>query len=91
MRIYLHGDKAAKQASFPFSVNPGLSGMIAADDLPLAWKEHGEPKEFKIDFKFGAAEVDDMLGRWLIKNGMAFDRPGTAPKFDLKKMIRGWL
>jgi hypothetical protein len=91
MKIFLHGDKAAKQSTYQFNVNPGKSGLIAADDLPSAWKDGDEPREFKIQFHFGEATVDDQLGRWLILHGMCHDRAGTAPKVDLRKLIRGWL
>jgi hypothetical protein len=90
--IYLHGDKPAKQSVFPFSVNPGLSGLISSDDLPLAWQENGSPKEFKLAFAFGECEVDEQLGRWLVKHGMAHTHPAKAtPKIlgQLAKLIRG--
>jgi hypothetical protein len=91
MKVYLHGDKEIKQQAFRFTVSPGMSGLIAADDLPTEWKDGDRPREFALTFKFGETECDDLLARWLLKHGMVHDRPGTAPKIDLKKLIRGWL
>jgi hypothetical protein len=91
VRIYLHGDKPTKQPAFRFTVCPGLSGLIAEDDLPSEWKDGDRPREFALTFKFGEAECDDQLARWMLKHGMCHDRPGAAPKLDLKKIIRGWL
>jgi hypothetical protein len=92
VKVYLHGDREIKQQLFKYSINPGLSGLIAEDDLPREWKIGDEPREFKIEFSFGCAEVDDMLGRWLIKHQMVHDRPGKAPPKivgALARLIRG--
>jgi hypothetical protein len=91
VKVYLHSAKETQQPVFRYSVNPGKSGLIAEADLPHAWRDGDEPREFVLNFKFGCAEVDDALGLWLLKHQMVHDRAGTAPKLDLKKIIRGWL
>jgi hypothetical protein len=86
MKVYLHATKETQQPVFQFNVNPSASGFINESDVPSAWKG----KEFKLAFAFGECEVDDTPGLWLLKHQMVHDRAGTAPKLDLKKMIRGW-
>jgi hypothetical protein len=96
MLVYLTSLKERKQSSFWFSVNPGRSGLMKAAEVPAEWKEpDGEFKEFKIEYKYGRAEVDEQLGEWLVKHGMAHKSSlirttGKSILGGLAQTIRGY-
>jgi hypothetical protein len=67
MRLYLYGDVAEK--SVP---SLRLATQTLGGELPAAWTfAGGRPKQFEIAFAFGAAEVGDDLGRYMVERGIA--------------------
>lgn len=96
MLVYLNGSKERKQASFAYSVNPGESGLMRPADVPAEFKNaDGTNKEFKLEFKYGRAEVDEQLGEWMVKHGMVHKSSliratGKSMLGGLAQTIRGY-
>jgi hypothetical protein len=93
MRIFLYSDSAEKAASYIVHAAPAgdTDWPGYSPDMPAAWiNRDGAPVRFEVDFKFGAAEVPDELGRYMVARGIAhsnramrkvrqlFDRAGNA-------------
>lgn len=67
MRLYLYGDAAEK--SVP---SLRLATQTLGGELPAPWTfAGGRPTQFEIAFAFGAAEVRDDLGRYMVERGIA--------------------
>ena len=73
MKIYLHSDRAERMATYTVHVSPaGDTGFVKDSEMCEGWKlPDGTAKQFPIDFAFGAAEVDDSLGRYMVARGIA--------------------
>jgi hypothetical protein len=74
MRVFLYSDNAEKSAKYTAHVCPAgdkdWEGYSA--DMPASWTERdGNRKRFEIRFTWGAAEVPDELGRYMIERGIA--------------------
>lgn len=81
MFVFIHGDgtRPAPELHFMF-VTPG--GHLENTELPISWVDSmNRPKTFELRFVGGRAEVDDQLGSYLIKNGLA--KESGAPLFRL--------
>jgi hypothetical protein len=93
MKVFLYSSSAEKAASYIVHASP--AGDTDWDgyspDFPAAWTNRdGAPVRFEVDFKFGAAEVPDELGKYMVARGIAhssraarkirqlFDRAGNA-------------
>ena len=85
MKVYLHSASAEKSTHYVVNVAPaGDTDFVKAADILDEWKHaDGRPKQFEIVFKYGAAEVPDALGKYMVapRNG----GPGIAHKH------RDWL
>jgi hypothetical protein len=73
MRVYYHSERAQSSASYPVTVSPaGDTAFVKGVDVLEDWRlADGRPKQFEIVFKFGAAEVDDALARYMVTRGIA--------------------
>lgn len=75
MKLYLHSENAEKSAQYPVIVAPaGDDEFISAAkaEKHKDWKNaKGDPVQFKIVFKFGVAEVQDELARYMLERGIA--------------------
>jgi len=73
MKVYISGDKPRAQASFFMSVAPAAT--VRNQEVPEHWvQQEGDkivPVQFNIEFKYGEAEVEDTLARYLIDQGLA--------------------
>jgi hypothetical protein len=70
MIVYSKGEKAALQSSFLLSVCPARH--LEGQELPAEWvTDKNEPIDFNIEFVYGRAEVEENLGRYLVKHGFA--------------------
>lgn len=65
MKIYLHSDRAERNAKYTVHVSPaGDAGFVREVDMRDDWKlPDGTPKQFAIDFAFGVAQVEDLLAK----------------------------
>jgi hypothetical protein len=73
MQVYYRSERAEQSASYPVTVSPaGDTAFVKSVDVLDDWRlADGRPKQFEIVFKFGAAEVDDALGRYMVARGIA--------------------
>ena len=73
MKIYLHSDRAERNAKYTVHVSPaGDTGFVNSNDVRDDWKlPDGSRERFPIDFAFGSAEVDDAIGRYMVARGIA--------------------
>lgn len=71
MHVFIHGDGVRPPPATHFMmVCP--AGHLTNTEMPLGWVDQmNRPKEFQIVFTHGRAEVDDEMGRYLTKNGLA--------------------
>jgi hypothetical protein len=68
MKVYTTGTKPARQPSFIMSIAPAAT---VSGDVPSNWvDDKNNPVQFNIEFKFGEAEVEDGLGKYLVENGL---------------------
>lgn len=69
MKVYQQGPRTG---IFEMEVCPG--GHLPVGDCPSDWfrKDDGRPIAFLVQFVDGVAKVDDRLGRYMLKHGMAF-------------------
>lgn len=75
MRVYLHSDAAERSASYVVNVSPaGDLEFISAEKAALnpQWTNaDGNPKQFQLNFVFGALEVEDSMAVYLVTRGIA--------------------
>jgi hypothetical protein len=68
--VFIHGDGERPPPAMHF-----MMATPAADiqgEVPASWVDTlNRPKEFQLQFVHGRAEVDDELGKYLIKKGYA--------------------
>ncbi|MDR3473347.1 MAG: hypothetical protein P4M09_16935 [Devosia sp.] len=68
MKVYLPGTGAKNSRSHMLSVAPAAD---TRGEVPVDWvTADNEPVQFRIEFAYGAAEVDDRLGKYLIERGI---------------------
>jgi hypothetical protein len=67
--VFLHGDGVRQPpANHYMFVTPAAQNT----EVPADWIDTlNRPKEFQLHFVHGRAEVDDILGRYLLKHGLA--------------------
>ena len=70
MKVYATGEKAAVQKSYIISICPAKH--LEGQEVPSDWvDDKNVPLEFNVEFVYGAAEVSDSIGKYLIKHQMA--------------------
>ena len=71
MFVYLVGQKERRNPSHFLHVAPAFA-PVEGLKTPSHWFDRdGNPETLKVEFKFGAAEVENVLGEWLISTGTA--------------------
>jgi hypothetical protein len=69
MKVYIAGEKPARQASFIMSIAPAAT---TSGEVPSNWvDDKNNPVQFNIEFIRGEAEVEDSIGRYLLENELA--------------------
>ena len=72
MKIYLHSTRAEQSANYVVTAAPAADDHYVDSNSPEEWKHpNGTPKQIEIVFVFGAAEVPDALGRYMVTRGFA--------------------
>lgn len=73
MKIYLHSDRAERQASYTVTVAPAADAdFVSKEHILDEWKlADGNAKQIEVKFAFGVAEVSDPIGRYMIARGLA--------------------
>jgi hypothetical protein len=73
MKVYLHSDRAERSASYIVNIAPGGDTLhLKPADCPKDWfLPNGDAKQFQVDFKFGMAEVDSEIGRYMLSRDIA--------------------
>jgi hypothetical protein len=72
MKIYLHGDNAEGSARYVVTIAPAADTKFVSGEMPKDWTNaDGSPKQIEIVFSFGAAEVSDSDGRYMVDRGIA--------------------
>jgi hypothetical protein len=74
MRVYLHSDSAEKSAKYTVHISPGADASVVKEreHFPQEWwQPDGAAKQYMIDFAFGAADVPDPIGNYLVLIGLA--------------------
>src|SRR5436309_2722165 len=72
MRVYLHSDRAEKAKSYIVTVAPAADCDFVLGEVPVSWLHpDGSAKQIEVAFAFGAADVDDQLGVYMVKRGIA--------------------
>lgn len=68
MKVYATGVKPSRQPTFIMSIAPAAT---TRGDVPSNWvDDKNNPVQFNVEFKFGEAEVEDSLGKYLVENGL---------------------
>lgn len=81
MKVYVMGLKAARQATYTVSIAPAAT--IRNGEIPQHWfDEKGAPLQMNIEFTNGEAEVEDGIGEYLIKQGLARRSRLALPRVD---------
>lgn len=71
MFVFIHGD-GVRQPPETHWMMLTPAGHLENTELPVGWVDTmNRPKTFQVTFTHGRAEVDDELGRYMIKNGLA--------------------
>lgn len=73
MRVFLHSDNAERQRNYTVTVSPaGDTDFVAPADVLKEWAlADGRPKQIEVHFKFGAADVPDELGKYMVAREIA--------------------
>jgi hypothetical protein len=73
MKIYLHSDNAERQAKYPVTIAPAADKLfVKPTECPKSWMQaDGTPINFEINFAYGVADVDDEIGHYMVKRGIA--------------------
>lgn len=70
MKVYATGEKPSRQPSFVMCIAPASTARN--EEVPAHWvDDKNNPVQFNVEFKYGVAEVEDDIGRYLIKNELA--------------------
>jgi hypothetical protein len=72
MKVYLHSDAAEEAARYVVTIAPAGDTDFVSGAIPDSWKHaDGRPKQIEIVFAFGAADVSDENGRYMVARGIA--------------------
>jgi hypothetical protein len=73
MKIYLHSESAEKSAKYPVIVSPaGDDEFVSSENCLKEWRNaKGDAVQFRVDFVYGAAEVQDELAGYMVARGIA--------------------
>ncbi len=70
MKVYIRSPKARLQKDFVMNIAPASD--VKNMEIPPDWfDDQGKPRQFNVMFEYGAAEVEDEIGRYLIAKGYA--------------------
>jgi hypothetical protein len=70
MKVYATGEKPSRQPVFLMSVAPAAT--VRNREVPAHWvDDNNNPVQFNIEFKYGAAEVEDDIGQYLVDSELA--------------------
>lgn len=71
MLVYLHGSTSTPPpARHVVYIAPAAD--LRGQEVPTAWVDHdNKPIQIEVLFQHGTAEVDDEVGKYLIKSGQA--------------------
>ncbi|MFG1388815.1 hypothetical protein [Xanthobacter versatilis] len=67
MKIYATGFRAFETARVHVYVTPGAR----RESDPVEWWVGETPRMYDVEFNYGAAEVPDELGKYMLDHGMA--------------------
>lgn len=71
MRVFLHSEKAEKSRHYVMTVAPAADQGFVLGEVPKDWLHpDGAAKQIEVVFAFGAAEVSDQLGAYMIKRDL---------------------
>jgi hypothetical protein len=77
MYVFIHGDGIRPPPEIHFMFITPAAHLVNTE-VPNGWVDtQNRPREFQLTFVHGRAEVDDEIGRYLIKNGLA-QKSGVA-------------
>lgn len=72
-----------KKATHTMYVCPAGDKDFVKGEVPSDWvDDENKPKTFQVEFKRGKAEVDDNLGDYMIKRGLARKTKLILPEDD---------
>lgn len=72
MRIFLHSTRAEASPSYIVTVAPAADDFVKSEHAIADWKTpEGNPKQIEVVFQYGAAEVPDALGKYIVSRGIA--------------------
>lgn len=73
MKVYLHSTRAEASKVYPMHLAPADDVLFVSNGDSLdSWKnQDGTAKQIEINFAYGAAEVPDELGNYMIARGIA--------------------
>jgi hypothetical protein len=72
MKVYLHGDNAEGSARYVVTIAPAADTKFVSGEMPKDWTNaDGSAKQIEIMFAFGAAEVADADGKYMVDRGIA--------------------
>lgn len=72
MIVYLNGSDRAPAAEHVMFVTPAGDTRVRAGEADSSWVDaQNHPITQQVVFKHGKAEVDDVLGRYMIDTGLA--------------------
>lgn len=81
MKVYTTGEKPSRQSSFIMSVAPAATAVN--QEVPGHWvDDKNNPVQFTIEFKYGEAEVEDGLARYLLEQGLVKKSRLRLPRLD---------
>lgn len=71
MRVFLHSEKAEKSKHYVMTVAPAADLGFVLGEVPREWQHpDGSAKQIEVVFEFGAAEVSDQLGAYMVKRDL---------------------
>jgi len=82
MKVYVPTERE-RATSHTIYVTPASDAETVKEGIPSEWQDvEGKPITFPIQFKQGVATVDDKIGAYMIKRGLArkssLIRPGDV-------------
>lgn len=71
MKVYLHSTRAELSKSYPMHLAPA-DDVLFVSAAPDEWRNRDKTaKQITVDFVYGAVEVPDELGKYMIARGIA--------------------